>query len=956
MPRPVTGLLLAVLLALLPAPAAFAADVAPPQDLDAGTALAPGNSGFFSIAGQLQGMVTKDPAAYGPNVDDQRRMFWGGDLKDGRFKPPAGTPQTPRPGVRVYTDDKGVPVVYGDSAFDVWFGAGWAAGQQRLFLADAVRRMGRGTFAELVGPSGVPADVQARTLTYSQAEYDAMFAALPAESQQAITGYAAGLDAWITHVRVTPADLPAEYALLSTLPAPWTVTDTLAAGVLITRTVAASGGTELLDVDLLRTLQSTFGAQGGLGAFSDLRWQQDEKATVTVPPSSGRFDANAVVPAAQRDAVFRSSAQYALGLPQTLGAGPGTGAYPQPQPPFTPAPVTATSQVPDTAAAAAAALPPAVRDGVRGAVAALNAYRSALRGGSYAFAVSGSRTTTGKPMLVSGPQLGYSYPNLLWEIEVHGAGFDARGATVPALPTVGIGYGRRVAWALTTGYSKTIDSFIETVRRDPQGNLQYLHNGSWKAADCRTETVRYRGAAGGVPAGPAVFAVTAPVCRTVHGPVVAYDEKAGLARSVQYAMYRRELETVNGILAWNKAQDFAQFEAGVRQVTWNENVMYADADGRIAYWHPGLYLRRSPAWDARFPAPGTGEYDAQGYVPFDAMPHAVDPPVGYLANWNNKPAAGWVDEYLEPAASRPAGTGNRVKVIQTLLAQQPRMSPADLRATEFRVGGTDQRALDFLPKLQRLTSSDPQVQAAVDLLRQWDGVAYDPASFPTPQSYTDATVTDSPAVTVFARFMNALRDNLFADLPAAVRMASDDVGSHVWDVSVIDNLALRVLDPASSSLGPSRDWARGRSTDQVLTAALGAAVAALVRDRGSDPAAWRDPHPRRPVNSLTGVIGPSLTMPYQDRGSWLQVVAFRPAGPPQPEAAAVPPAVRPAPAATLAATGPGSPPVALAGLVLVATAAILHRARRRARQAHSRVGTGRATVRRAARLTSAAGS
>jgi acyl-homoserine lactone acylase PvdQ len=86
-------------------------------------------------------------------------MFWDGDFKDGRFTPPTGTPQTPKDGVRIYEDDKGVQRLR-RHRFDVWFGAGYAAGQQRLFLADAVRRLGRGTFAELVGPGGVPVDVQ----------------------------------------------------------------------------------------------------------------------------------------------------------------------------------------------------------------------------------------------------------------------------------------------------------------------------------------------------------------------------------------------------------------------------------------------------------------------------------------------------------------------------------------------------------------------------------------------------------------------------------------------------------------------------------------------------------------------------------------------------------------------------------------------------------------------------
>ena len=903
--------------------AASAADVPPEQRMQVGTALPPGNSGFFSVEGEVRG-TAGGPGDHGDNVDDQRVMFWDGEYKDGRFADVRGQePQTPRDGVRIYADDKGVPVVYGDSAYDVWFGAGWAAGQQRLFLADAIRRLGRGTFAELVGPSGVPADVQARTLTYSQADYDAMFAALPAESREVVEGYAAGMDAWIARVRRSPAELPAEYALLSSLPEPWTVTDTLASGVLLTRTVAASGGSELDDVALLRTLRETFGDEQGLGAYTDLRWQQDERATVSVPREEGRFD-NAVVPAGERAAVLRASAEYALGLPAELADGPGTGAFPAPEPPF----VTGSARV------SAEALAPLVQQSVRTAVESLSAWGSGLHGGSYAFAVSGDRTTTGSPMLVSGPQLGYSYPNQLWELEVHGAGYDARGSAVPSTPTVAIGYGERTAWGLTTGYSKTIDSFVETVRRDVDGALQYRHDGVWKDADCRTETIRYRAAVRGVPVGPPSLSIDAPVCRTVHGPVVAYAEDDGLARSVQYAMYRRELETLNGILAWNRADSFEEFEAGVRMVTWNENVVYADADGRIAYWHPGLYPRRSPAWDSRFPAPGTGEHDPSGLVPFDSMPHVVDPAAGYVANWNNKPSAGWLDEHLEPSASRPAGRGNRLQVVHALLEAQPRMSPDDLRATELQLGLVDQRAQEFLPLLRGLTSDDVPVQAALDLLRGWDGVAYDRSAYATDDDYTDETVTDLPAVTVFARVMDALRDTLFDELPVGVRLASDDIGSHVWDVSVVDNLALRVLAPSTSSLTPSRDWTGGASAEEVLLAAVERAVDDLVDEHGSDPAGWRDQHPRRDVSSLTGVIGPSLTMPYQDRGSWVHVVAFGTgsgsAAAPRSSAPEAAPA-GPGPAsARLPATGAGTVAV-WAGLLLVGTAWLL--SRRRARPA-----------------------
>jgi acyl-homoserine lactone acylase PvdQ len=209
-----------------------------------------------------------------------------------------------------------------------------------------------------------------------------MFAALPRSSQEVVEGYPAGMDAWIQHVRVMPTDLPAEYALLSSLSERWTVTDSLAAGVLITRTVASAGGDEFREIETLRKLDGL----DGLGAFTDLRWQSDEKATVTVPTSEGRFD-NAVVPASQRDEVLRRSAEYALALLPELADGPGTGAFPAPA-------------VPD-----GAALPPLVQSSLAQAAETLVAWGNGLHGGSYAFAVSPKRTAEAPAAMWRAPVL-----------------------------------------------------------------------------------------------------------------------------------------------------------------------------------------------------------------------------------------------------------------------------------------------------------------------------------------------------------------------------------------------------------------------------------------------------------------------------------------------------------------------------------------------------------------------
>ena len=899
-------LLLTAALAL--APTAAVAEV-PEQEHRAVTVLGPGNSGFVSVSGQAQGMAG-GPGDYGPHVDDQRELFWSGGFKPGDFSEPADV-EEPRPGVRIGRDDFGVPVVSGDTASDVWFGAGYAAGQDRLFLADAVRRYARGTYAELVGPSGLEIDRQARQVTYSEQEYAAMLAALPAESQDVIRSYAEGLDAWITEVRTDPTKLPAEYALLSTLPAAWTVTDTLAAGVLITRTVASAGGDEFRSVERLRLLEEALGREAGRDVFLDLNGTDDRRAPVTVPASEGAFESG---PAPTR-AVFDAAADAALALPPELGEGISAGV---------PAIPGGGTQDPDevpldglSPEAAAVALGPAQQ---------LVAWARGLHGGSYQVVVAPSRTTTGGALLESAPQLGWSYPSVLWELEVHGAGYDARGVSVPGLPTVGIGYGSRVAWALTTGNSKTIDSFVETVRPAGSG-VEFQHAGAWKPASCRDETIRFRQEVEGVPVGLPVQEEVLQVCRTVHGPIVATSDDGTRARALQIAMWGRELETVNGILAWNRARTFEEFEAAVRQVTWNENVAYADADGRIAYWHPGLHPLRAASVDPRLPSLGDGSQDWQGMRRFEDLPHVVDPAQGWIANWNGKPAVGWQDTWTADATSaRPAGAASRVQALMDALAADDQVSPEDLRAIDYRAGTVDHRAREFVPLLLRLLGTagltDTQ-RAARDLLAGWDGTAYGPGAGTSAGELTDDTVTDGAAPTLFRALMQLLVSEILRDVPPAVLAERDSYATHAFDATPADNLVLRVLDPTRSSLAVQHDHLGGRTRAAVVRTALDRAVAVLTERYGAAPSTWRMRHPRSPVESLTGVVGPSLTMPFQDRGSWIHLVAFdRSQG-----ASSVPLTPATPPSRPLPATGPGPLLPALAAILL----AVGFTARRRAR-------------------------
>ena len=830
-------------LALLPIPsvAAPAADTPPATDMAAFSVLPPGESGNYTASAQAQYEADGNPNDFGPHVDDQRQMYWSFQRKSADFQPATGTPVQPAAGVRIYRDKWGVPLVYGDNGYDVWFGAGYAAATDRLFELDGVRRSAEGTLAELAGPSDVPSDLQERTLTYTKAEYDAMLAQLSPAGQAAIKGYAAGVEARIKETQSNPSLLPAEYQVLSTTPADWTVEDTIASGVYITRFVASQGGNEMDNVASLLALEKKYGKTRGRKAFEQLFPDDNPRALTTIttrhfynqPPSDRSTKA--------RERNFSKAASYAETLPAQLAAGPGTGNSPAPS------------------------------------------LDLRLHGGSFAYAVTGKHTANGNALLSSNPQLDYSYPSLLYELEVHGGGYDARGVGVPGIPTVGIGHSAHVAWGLTTGYSKTIDSFIETTRPNPTngGPPQYLHNGSWHDESCRTETIHYREAPGGVPSGPPSFSKDYQVCRTVHGPIVATSANGRLARSVDYAMWKREVQTVEGILMWDRATSLDDVANGVRHVTWNENIVAADDKGNIGYWHPGLYFNRPAGIDQRFPLDGRGKDDPHGFLPFRDMPHVVDPPSGYVANWNTKPAPGWVDGDLSGSNTRPGGRANRVAIIRRQLANSHGLRSADLMRIDTAIGEADMRTPSYMPavlSLQKLSNLTGKERRALTLLAGWDGRAYAPgaAGGSSPLGTPAADVKDGPAATLFLEVRNRIKNSVFHGLPASVLARLDTLGpeSHRYDVTPLDNLTLRVVRPGWAGLPPPTAVVGTRHPTAVLRRALDAAIAALTKQYGARPSTWRRQHAISHLESLTGVVGPAMTMPFEDRGSWVQEVAF----------------------------------------------------------------------------------
>ena len=612
------------------------------ETLDALGVLPPGQSGYVSIAGVASGTGS-------PHLDDQVSMYENFEYRNIGFDQP-GTTQTPRPGVTISRDEFGVPAISGETEDDAWFGVGYAIAQDRLFQLELFRRATSGRLAEIVGPGYLDDDLIARRDYYTDAEVQAMMEEVPQRLVERTQSYADGINAYIDHVQGPgAAEMPGEFVALGALPIEdWTIIDSARVGIFLARTVPSSDGGELRNALAL--------ADAGPKAFNELLPVRTRGQLPTIPHSEGKFPAQPGRSAADRRIGFRKSKRFLA--KHNLSEATDT-----------------TEEIPRSAPGAAGATDPGA------------GLRSILPspGGSFMWAIRDG----GSAYLYNGPQLGFSVPELFVEFELHSPDLpEIRGVSAAGVPLVGIGHNGDVAWGFTSGLSDEDDLYVEKVT----GPETYRFKGAERAMDCRDEVFTWKAPptdlpgtltdlleGGGLPGAPPAGTTTERICRTVHGPVQANGDGFALAR--RYAIWNRELETIVGIDKLNRAEDIGDVDKAMDDVTWNENVMAADSEGRIGYWHPGLHQLKPARWDERLPLPGTGKAEWRGFLPADRRPQVVDPSQGWLANWNNVPSRGWTNGDSE-ALERATGSLHRVGILMKLVPRVAK-NPSFRRSTDI---------------------------------------------------------------------------------------------------------------------------------------------------------------------------------------------------------------------------------------------------------------------------------
>ena len=285
--------------------------------------------------------------------------------------------------------------------------------------------------------------------------------------------------------------------------------------------------------------------------------------------------------------------------------------------------------------------------------------------GSNNWVLSGSRTTSGKPLLANDMHLGLSIPAVWYENHLEAGDLHLSGITFPGIPQIVAGHNGQVAWGFTNGFSDIQDLYLEHLRRTDAGLVQYEFQGEWLDAQVVNELIQVKGGA----------SVTEQVVITRHGPIIN-TLSPELSGDTPLALRWTALEPYNlmtALAGMNAAKDCTQFTQALRH--WSvppQNVVSADVHGNIAYTLAG-YIPIRQAGDGRLPVPGwTGEYEWQGYIPFEELPHLFNPPTGYIATANNRVA----DEgYPYLLGFDYVGPG-RISRIHELIHSQEKIDPA----------------------------------------------------------------------------------------------------------------------------------------------------------------------------------------------------------------------------------------------------------------------------------------
>jgi acyl-homoserine lactone acylase PvdQ len=787
--------------------------------------LPPGQAGTFSITPHSTDQISLydglTPKFGSVRQPDLHRFFKSAKFGLGGQRP-RRIERPGRRGLRILRDRWDVPHVYARRRDDVMFGSGWVSAADRGTLMEVLR--GPAEIATLDVPG-----LDAIDLALSLRRFEPSAETNRFVSRQLILLRSHGRkgERVIADLRAYVDGINAYNRNAGRPVEPWTINDVISVASLIGTVFGKGGGDEARRSALLNGLQRRLGASAGEQVWTDLRENQDPEAPVSL---ERRFPYGRSLARRPGNAVIDAGSFAPLG---------------------------------GSASSATAAAP-----GPRA---------------SNALLVSARRSSNGHPLFVAGPQVGYFYPELLMEVDLHGGGIDARGAAFPgAAPYVLVGRGQDFAWSATSAGSDVIDQYVETLC----GNDTTYH---YRGRCVQMKTIR----AGTLRAGGGERTREITFAETVHGPVVGYANVGGERVAISQRRSTRGRDVINALafadLNANRPHSPKSFISTMSQVEFTFNWFYAD-DRDIAVYSSGRLPLRNPAVDAGLPTLGTGRYEWRGFLPARRHPQQTNARSGVVLNWNNKPAAGfgasdsnWGYGSIHRAQLLEDAIGKRIRrareghklTLTSVVAAMNEAATQDLRAAKLlrSLAGVLETGPAPNPRAARMLKllRDWRTRGASRLDRALDGKIDHPGA-----AIMDAAwpkIADAVMAPVLGPQLGELGELIPRDEPARSLGSSYGEGWYGYvDKDLRGLRGRRVRGPFKTRFCGQGVLAACRAS---LWAALDAAGVELANAQGPNPNSWRADAKKERITFEPGVLGARHKLRWTNRPTFQQVIYFR---------------------------------------------------------------------------------
>lgn len=728
----------------------------------------------------------------------------------------------PREDVTITRDGShGIPHIHGDTREGTMFGAGYAAGEDRLFLMDVLRRVGRGELTSFAGGAegnrGLEQDLW-RNAPYTEEDKQAQIDRVAteggergAQALEDVQAYLEGVNAYIDEAD-SGRYFPGEYVLTGHKNAitnsgeieHFTEADVVGIASMVGGIFGGGGGGEVQAALVRANFQDRYGAEEGLELYDAWRMENDPEASTTVdgefpysrtpeePVGEAVPDPGSVEPYDIVHDEHGSAVEEATVLPAPLAV--------EERPEDT---VDASTNEELTEEQRAeldrmveendlSAVEGVFDDGV------LPENFLDPGGMSNALLVSGEHTESGNPVAVMGPQTGYFSPQLLMLQELQGPGISARGASFAGVSFyVQMGRGVDYAWSATSAGQDVTDTFAvelcETDGSEPTTGSRAYVDTSGECVEFEELSVTNEWSptiADQTPAG----GYTLTSLRSEYGLVQSFATVEGtpVAYTILRSTYMREVDSIIGFQRFNDPGDITSAESfteAAHDIKYAFNWHYVDSED-IAFVNSGANPVRLEGTNPNMPIDASSGAGWSGWDPrtnaADLHPRADHPQQinpDHLLNWNNKPAHGYTSGWSTGSVHRNDLLESRVSA---LIDDGHAFTPASLTATMMEAGVADLRAQEVLPLLLEIieaeTVEDPDLARAVEELRSWHesgALRREPERDAGSYVHTDAIrVLDAwwPLL-VRAQFEPGLGEELYTELTRAVQVDESPSGA-----------------------------------------------------------------------------------------------------------------------------------------------------------------------------------